>query len=92
MKFGFTPEAELLNSRLAMLASAGWQEWSELGRVYVQLDTDNQREKNLDAGYDDTIGEHLRTEVVLGKGTYINRGNMIANSTSSSKKNYCLVT
>lgn len=43
-----------INSRLAMLASAGWQEWSELGRVYVQLDTDNQREKDLDAGYDDT--------------------------------------
>ena len=59
-----------INSRLAMLASAGWQEWSELGRVYVQLDTDNQREKDLDAGYDDTWhisvgGQYQATDKLL---------------------------
>lgn len=29
-----------------------------------------------DAGYSESPKEHLRTEVILGKGTYINRGNM----------------
>ena len=29
-----------------------------------------------DAGYDQVPKEHLRTEVVLGKGTYVNRGNL----------------
>ena len=29
-----------------------------------------------DARYKDTPREHLRTEVILGKGTYVNRGNL----------------
>jgi acyl transferase domain-containing protein len=29
-----------------------------------------------DAGYAESIKEHVRTEVVLGKGTYVNRGNL----------------
>ncbi|MBF7728683.1 OmpP1/FadL family transporter [Pseudomonas sp. N040] len=40
--------------RWAMLASAGWQDWSEFGEVYVQLDTDTQRATTLDQEYDDT--------------------------------------
>ncbi len=29
-----------------------------------------------DAGYSEPPGEHVRTEVILGKGTYVNRGNL----------------
>ena len=29
-----------------------------------------------DAGYSESIKEHVRTEIVLGKGTYVNRGNL----------------
>jgi long-chain fatty acid transport protein len=59
-----------INDRLALLASANWQEWSELGQVYVQLDTDNQRSTNLDAGYDDTWhlsvgGQYQATDKLL---------------------------
>ena len=43
-----------IDSRWAMLASAGWQDWSEFGEVYVQLDTDTQRATTLDQEYDDT--------------------------------------
>lgn len=43
-----------ITPRWAMLASTGWQDWSEFGQVYVQLDTDDQRSSTLDADYDDT--------------------------------------
>jgi long-chain fatty acid transport protein len=43
-----------INPRWAMLASANWQQWSKFGDVYVQLDTDDQLETTLNAGYDDT--------------------------------------
>ncbi len=56
--------------RWAMLASAGWQDWSEFGEVYVQLDTDNTRSTTLDEDYDDTwhlsVGsQYQATEKVL---------------------------
>ena len=34
------------------------------------------QEALLDAGYSEPLKEHVRAEVVIGKGTYINRGNM----------------
>jgi len=43
-----------INPRWAMLASTNWQQWSQFGEIYVQLDTENKRTTTLDEGYDDT--------------------------------------
>jgi long-chain fatty acid transport protein len=43
-----------INPRWAMLASTNWQQWSQFGEIYVQLDTENKRTTTLNEGYDDT--------------------------------------
>jgi len=42
-------------------------QWLALKLAYAAL---------ADAGYPGALAEHARTEVILGKGTYVNRGNM----------------
>lgn len=43
-----------ITPRWAMLASTGWQDWSEFGEVNVTLDTDSGRSGTVNAHYDDT--------------------------------------
>ena len=43
-----------LDPAWAILASAGWQDWSSFGEVGIQLDSGNPVDTTLDANYDDT--------------------------------------
>ena len=43
-----------LNPRWSVMGNVGWEEWSEFGKVDVQLATEDQTELVFDRNYDDT--------------------------------------
>ena len=43
-----------LDPKWALLASAGWQDWSEFGRVDISVDSNNPRSLTTDAPFKDT--------------------------------------
>lgn len=45
---------QALDAQWALLASAGWQDWSEFGRVGIELDSDNPTSAMVDRQYRDT--------------------------------------
>ncbi len=45
---------QALDAQWALLASAGWQDWSEFGRVGIELDSDNPTSATTDRQYRDT--------------------------------------
>jgi len=45
---------QALDAQWALLASAGWQDWSEFGRVGIELDSDNPTSATVDRKYRDT--------------------------------------
>lgn len=58
-----------LDAQWALLASAGWQDWSEFGRVGIELDADNPVSATSDRDYQDTwhlaIGSQYQATPVL---------------------------
>jgi len=70
MLSGFTQ----VNDKLALLASAGWQEWSKLGLVGISIDSANPRTVETNIPFENTWHGALGAQVTLDHGWLLNTG------------------